>query len=151
MRAALNRIILIASLSTVLWGVCSWASANEQYDAVVKILKEDAVHIDMIYCAKISHRDADSVYAIVSLAKNKIWLAGIEYLEESKARAFLFAHINSIENDTGEYREFSCKGNTIKLEREGIGKTLWITEYFQWNGEHLTHIETYRARNTEDN
>lgn len=150
MRTALNRTVLSISLSAALSGAASWAYASELYDAVVEILKEDAVDIDMAYCAKISYRDADSFYAIVSLARNKIWLAGIEYPQGSKVRAFLFAHTNSRENGAGNFRELSCKGNTIKLEREGTGKTLWVTEYFQWDGERLKHTETHRATNMED-
>ena len=149
-QAALNRMVLIICLSAALSGAASRAYASELYEAVVEILKEDAIDIDMTYCPKISYRGADSVYAVVSSPKNKIWLAGIEYPEGSKVRAFLFADTNSTENGTGNFRELSCKGSTIKFEREGAGKTLWVTEYFQWNGEHLTHTETHRAANTEN-
>ena len=88
-QAALNRIVLIISLSATLSCAVSRAHASELYEAVVEILKEDAIDIDMTYCQKISYRGADSVYAIVSSEKNKIWLAGIEYPERSKVRAFL--------------------------------------------------------------
>ena len=150
-RGGVSHTIIIASLATALSCIGSWAYASEEFDAVVDILQVQPHEIPwMVYCAKISHRDADSVYAIFNEKQNTISLVGIVYPERSAVRAFLVAHTTAGKDIPGDVREFSCKGNNIKLERDGTGTTLWITETFLWNSERLQHSDTHRVINMED-
>jgi hypothetical protein len=97
--------------------MASWIYASEEFDAAVDVLQLHPQEIPwMVYCAKMSHRDADSVYAIFNEAKNTISLVGLVYPEKSAVRAFLIAHTTAGKDIPGNVREFSCKGNNVKLE-----------------------------------
>jgi hypothetical protein len=57
----------------------------------------------------------------------------------------MIVDVNASTAAIGEGADLRCKGNNIKLHRNGLGRTLWVDETFEWNGKPLQRTEFHRT------